>query len=84
VSVRGNNGYAALLPTLSTVEVKWSMVYDPTDTDLIALLAAFIGKTTLAMAVLDGDKAVAGNIGFWADFYLFSHARRRRTSRKAR
>jgi hypothetical protein len=71
VSVRGNNGYAALLPTLTTLELKWSQVYDPTDADLLALLAAHIGKTTLAMAALDGDKAVAGNIGIWADWYIF-------------
>lgn len=71
-NVRGNNGYASSLPALTTVEVNFDMQYDPADADFLALIKAKIGKTSVACAVLDGDKATVGNIGFWADFHVFT------------
>lgn len=68
VSVRGNNGWAAKLGTLKDASVEISMVYDPADTDYLALMAAWLNNTTLACAILSGDKATSGTQGLWADF----------------
>lgn len=72
VSVRGNNGFRAILPTLTDLEVNFEMVYDPADTDLIALWKAKIGKTSLAIAFLDDSSTTVGSRGFWADWHVTS------------
>lgn len=72
VSTRGNNGWKANLQTLNDASVEISMVYDPADADYIALLGAFLKKTSIALALLDADKATSGTQGLWADFMVTS------------
>lgn len=68
VTTRKNGGSEAVQTTLQKVEIELPMVYDLADTDVTALMEAYIGRTTIALAVLDGDKATVGNQGLWADF----------------
>lgn len=72
ISTRGNNGFVATLPAMSTLELHFNMVYDSADADFLALMKAKIAKTTIAAAALDGDKATSGVLGVWADWYVFT------------
>jgi hypothetical protein len=70
VTTRGNNGWRAVLGTIKDVSIDLNIVYDATDTTQIALIKAFIGNTSVAIALLDGDKATVGSRGLWADFQV--------------
>jgi hypothetical protein len=70
ITTRGNNGWRAILGTLKDVSVDLNMVYDTADTLQIALLKAWIGNTSVAVALLDGDKATVGSRGLWADWQV--------------
>lgn len=73
-SIRGHNGWGAVLSTLKRGEVQLEMVYDDADADMIALHKVFnssvgaTANTTIGLAVLTGDKATVGVRGLWADF----------------
>jgi hypothetical protein len=68
VTTRKNGGSEAVQTTLQKVEVEIPMVYDPDDTDILALKKAYLTRATIALAVLDGDKATVDTQGLWADF----------------
>jgi hypothetical protein len=70
ITTRANNGWIAQVGTLKNGDVTFQMMYDSTDTHFVALWAAFINDSTVALAVLDGDKATTGTRGFWADFIV--------------
>lgn len=72
VSTRGNNGFEATLPALTSLELTFNMVYDSADVDFLALMKAKIGKTSIACAAIDGDKAAVDNLGIWADWHVFT------------
>lgn len=72
VPTRGNNGYNAKLPALTDQRITFNMVYDAADADLLRLIKAKIGKTSIAAAALDDDKATVGTIGIWADYHVFT------------
>ncbi len=71
MSKRGGLGWAQKRGTLKEATLELKCLWDNTDTDLAALLKAFIGNTSIALAVLDGDKATSGTQGLWADFEVF-------------
>lgn len=75
VSVRAGNGWKAEIPTLSSGSFNLTFKHDPADPDVIALIASKLKRTTIALAILDGDKATAGTMGIWADFRVFTIAK---------
>jgi hypothetical protein len=68
VTVRGMKGWTATTGANKQGPVEFNMVYDLTDANCSALLYAWLNNTSVACAVLDGDKATADVEGFWADF----------------
>lgn len=68
VTTRKNGKFKAYQATLADLEIEIEQVYVTTDTGYIALQKALLNRTTLALAMLDGDKATAAVEGLWADF----------------
>jgi hypothetical protein len=71
VTTRANLGWRANKATLKDGGIEWQMVYDETDTDVLALLKSWIGGTSIALAALSGASTVVGVTGLWADFEVF-------------
>ncbi len=72
VTTRANNGWEATEPTLKKGSIEFEMIYDPADQGFTKVLAAWLSRTPIAMAALDGSKDVAGTMGMWADFKVIS------------
>jgi hypothetical protein len=68
VSKRGGAGWKQYRGTLKDLEVTITMPYDPTDSDYQSMMGSYLGNSTLPIAILSGDGAVANNEGVWADF----------------
>lgn len=65
VTTRGNNGYKAEAPTLKAGTVEFSMLWDTTDDDFLAIINAYLNDTAIALfpsdgagSGLDGDYAI--------------------------
>ena len=58
------------LPALFKNELEFEIPWQPTDAGFMALQTAFFGRTSIALAVLDGDKATIGSQGIWADYMV--------------
>jgi hypothetical protein len=69
-TTRSNNGWKSSLTTLKDAELTFSMPYDPTDQDMIAVRQAFFRGTTVEMAVMDSSIAAAGAGGLRASFVI--------------
>lgn len=54
--------------TLFNVSVDIPLLYDVANAGVIALQTAFLTGASIAIALLDGDKATAGVYGLWADW----------------
>lgn len=52
-TTRANNGWEATVPVLNRAEITFEMVYDKADPDYKALRDAFLGRTEIALAILD-------------------------------
>lgn len=70
LSTRANR-WSRARPTMRNASVEFEITYDPDDTCYTALRDAFINGTKIALAVMDGDIAVAGNQGFAGNFGIF-------------
>lgn len=70
VSIRGGGGWGADAGTLKDASVEITLIYDPADADYLAIMKAKLAKTSIALAILDGTKNVAGTQGLWADFVV--------------
>lgn len=70
VTTRLNGGYEAVIGALRKTGINIAMVYDNADADYAALLKAYLTRGSIALAILDGDKATVGTSGFWADFAI--------------
>ena len=46
------------------------MLWDETDADILALMAARLNRTSIAIAALTGAKTTSGIIGIWGDFVI--------------
>ena len=77
-STRGNGGWNAVVATQKDAEVTFDMLWDPDDTDLQAFRDAFLNRTTIEVAVLDGvtgnTPADASGLRFEAVVTKFSRA----------
>jgi hypothetical protein len=51
------------------------MVYDPGDMGFTKVLGAWLNRTALPMAILDGDQDEVGTMGLWADFKVISFSK---------
>jgi TP901-1 family phage major tail protein len=75
VTTRGNNGWRATVATLKDGSIEFEMVWDSADTDFTAIRDAFLNKTAVEMAVLDGDVLITGSQGLRASFMVTSFSR---------
>jgi len=71
-TTRTNNGWRATEPTLKEGSVEFEMVWDHADPAFVKFFKAWLNRTVIACAALDGDKAVADVEGLWADFKVIS------------
>jgi TP901-1 family phage major tail protein len=75
VTTRGNNGWRATVATLKDGSIEFEMVWDSEDTDFTAIRDAFLNKTAVELAVLDGDVVDPGSQGLRASFMITSFSR---------
>ena len=75
VTTRGNNGWRATIATLKDGSIEFEMVWDSADDDFTAICTAFLGKTAVEMAVLDGGVLAAGSQGLRASFSITKFSR---------
>jgi hypothetical protein len=66
VTTRGNNGWRATVATLKDGSIEFDMVWDTADTDFAAIRDAFLNRTAIEFAVMDGNITVAGSQGLRA------------------
>lgn len=73
-TTRDSNGFATSFAGLIKAPVSLKLVYDPADAGYAALEANFWSNSgaSMAIAVLDGDKATVGTRGLWYDAQVFS------------
>lgn len=76
ITTRANSGWRSTAPTLRTLNVEWEMVWKPGDTGFDAVKGAYLGGTTLELAVLDGPRATAGNQGPKGSFAITQFSRK--------
>jgi len=74
-TTRGNNGWRATVATLKDGSVEFDMVWDSADDDFTAIRDAFLNKTALELAVMDGDIATSGSQGLRASFMITNFSR---------
>lgn len=75
VTVRGNNGWEAIVATLKRATIEFEMVAKADDTDLTAIKDAFLNNTILDMAVMDTTVTTNGAQGLRAEMQVLSFTR---------
>ena len=75
VTTRGNNGWRATVATLKDASIEFEMVWDSADLDFEAIRDAFLNKTAIELAVMDGDITVVGNQGLRASCMVTNFTR---------
>jgi hypothetical protein len=74
-TTRGNAGWRTTAATLKDGSVEFEMVGQDTDADFTAFQTAWLNKTSIACAVLNGGSTTAGVEGLWADFAVTNFSR---------
>jgi len=74
-SKRGGGGHASELVGNSDTGVEFEVIYDPTDTQFIALQAAYMAKTVVEFAIANGTIATTGTNYLRAHFQLHKFSR---------
>jgi len=75
VTTRANSGWRATAPTLRECSCECEMVWKPGDAGFDAIKAAFLGGTTLELAILDQARDVAGAQGPKGSFAITGFSR---------
>jgi TP901-1 family phage major tail protein len=75
VTTRGNNGWRATVATLKDGSIEFEMVWDSADDDFTSIRDAFLNKTAIEMAVMDGAMVTPGSQGLRASFMITSFSR---------
>lgn len=75
VTTRGNDGWKATVGTLKDASVDFEMVWDTSDAAFTAIKDAFINKTTIGIAVMDGLIDTNGSQGLTANCRVTSFSR---------
>jgi len=73
-TTRAGNGWEQFLAGLTSASIEIELTFDPSSTIWQAFRDAFLGRTSIALAILDGDKATTGTEGLWADFTVLKFA----------
>jgi hypothetical protein len=71
VTTRAANGWDQTEPTTKKAEVTFTLMHDNTNTDFTTIRDAFLNRTALDMAVLDGGPTTAGSEGLRANWKVF-------------
>lgn len=66
VTTRGNAGWRATVATLKDASVEFEMVWNAGDLDFVAVRDAFLNRTAIELAVLDGPVTASGSQGLRA------------------
>lgn len=69
-SSRGNGGERTSEPSLRATSVEFDMIYEPGETGFEAIKDAFLGRTSIALQILDDDGE-----GYQGDFKIFGFTR---------
>lgn len=75
VTRRASGGYRESMPTITDIEVSFSMPDDEDDLDLAAFLAAAITKVPIEVWILDGVNTSIKSYGPRFTAYVFSQGR---------
>jgi hypothetical protein len=75
-SSRGSLGWKETEPGMADGSVEWDMLYGQTDTAFAALQAAYNGRTTIQLLILDGPQSTAGSQGLNAIMKINKFARK--------
>jgi len=75
ITTRGNSGWRATAPTLRECSVEFQMVWNPSDAVFTAIKNAFLGASTVALAILDQLRTVSGAQGPLGDFAITNFSR---------
>lgn len=75
VTSRGNRNRRAHRPTLIDDTLELTALWDPEDAGLLAFQTARLNRTSVAIAMMDGDIEVAGSRGIVGNFYVTKFGR---------
>ena len=75
VSTRGSSGWRATVATLKDASLEFEMVWDPSDDDFTALRDAYLNRTGIELAAMDGDITTSGSQGLRALFAVINFTR---------
>lgn len=75
VTTRGNAGWKATVATLKDGSIEFDMVWDTADDDFAAIRDAFLNRSAVELAVMDGDIATTGSQGLRATFAVTKFSR---------
>lgn len=74
-SGRGAAGWDQAEPTTRKATIEGALIWDPVDTALTAIRDAYLNRTSLDMAALDGASSGASSQGLRAIWKVFSFSR---------
>jgi len=75
ITTRANSGWRATAPTLRECTTEFEMVWKPGDAGFDAIKSAYLGGTTIELAVLDQARETAGAQGPKGSFSITSFSR---------
>jgi hypothetical protein len=75
VTVRGSSGWAQAEPTTRKAELTFQIMHDNANSDFTTLRDAFLNRTAMDMAVLDGAANAPGAQGLRAMWKVFRFSR---------
>lgn len=75
VTVRGANGWTQAEPTTRKAELTFQIMHDNANSDFTTLRDAFLNRTAMDMAVLDGAANASGAQGLRAMWKVFRFSR---------
>jgi hypothetical protein len=75
VTTRGNAGWRATVATLKDASIEFEMVWDSADDDFAAIRDAFLNRTPIELAVMDGDITTTGSQGLRASCIVTNFSR---------
>jgi TP901-1 family phage major tail protein len=76
ITTRANSGWRGTAPTLRECTVEFEMVWKPGDSGFDAIKAAFLGASTIELAVLDQARETSGAQGPKGSFSITSFSRK--------
>ncbi len=75
VTRRASGGWRETEPTLREISFEYDAVNIADDAEVLAIMAAHAGRTSLDLAIMDGPIATAGSEGVRGHFKVFSRNR---------